>query len=61
MAGHQERAEVAGFFAQRHELLDHAARAARDYESLGPCVNFHAMVSYLLGRPDDFNKAIELR
>jgi DNA-binding NarL/FixJ family response regulator/tetratricopeptide (TPR) repeat protein len=35
------------------------SRAARDYESLGAAANFHATVSYLVGRPTDLHEAIE--
>jgi len=44
---------------QRSTELRSAAREARDHEAMGAAANFRAMVSYLLGRPEDLRQAIE--
>ena len=47
VAAHQQRAEVARLLAQRHELVEHASRAARDDERPLDHVHRHVLVGQL--------------
>ncbi|OBB85189.1 helix-turn-helix transcriptional regulator [Mycobacterium sp. 852002-30065_SCH5024008] len=44
--------EMSEIQAERAAEVSHMALSRRDYESLGAASHFHAMVSYLAGRPD---------
>jgi DNA-binding CsgD family transcriptional regulator len=51
--------EMAEIQYDRTSEVSRMARAARDYETLGAGVNFHATVSYLLGRPEHLAEALD--
>ncbi|MGH9088406.1 MAG: ATP-binding protein [Acidimicrobiales bacterium] len=50
--------DVAGIQHERTAEVQRMAKARRDYETLGAAVNFGATVSYLLGLPNELERAV---
>jgi DNA-binding CsgD family transcriptional regulator len=55
---HGTAPDVADLQLERTAEVRQMAKDRRDYETLGSAVNFTAMVSYLVGRPDELAEAI---
>jgi DNA-binding CsgD family transcriptional regulator len=55
---HGTTPDMAGVQKERTSEVYAMATKRRDFEMLGAAVNFHAMVSYLCGFPDEFEQAV---